>query len=36
MAIKTKKLIKKKPEYDEVIAYDNPKVLKKWKNNGQK
>lgn len=27
MAIKTKKLIKKKPEYDEVIAYDNPKVV---------
>ena len=27
MAIKTKKLIKKEPEYDEVIAYDNPKVV---------
>ena len=25
--LKTKKLIKKKPEYDEVIAYDNPKVV---------
>ena len=27
MAIKTKQLIKKQPEYDEVIAYDNPAVV---------
>ena len=36
MAIKTKKLIKKEPEYDEVIAYDNPKVVEEMEKRGMR